>query len=369
MSYWDQYQPAGYPYGGVGYSTQQGPPGAGPTTVAAPPQPGYTPNQAPANPTQPPPSGGGGGTGGATGSQDPMAYFNSLIQGKPATSDTLWSLKDQLAAQGIQVLTNSQGIHGKIKTPDGVIHDVIQSAGSGGGRWQDLTGPSGGGGGGGAGGGTLGSMGNFETGYFTGGGQYPLASVKGEGLAAPWLTPFNAPDPNSVTNDVALQWQMGRGRDAIERSAASRGTLLTGGLLKKLDEFGQGLASTYYNDVYNRKLGEYQLAHNIFRENQGDLFSRLFGVAGLGQSAAANVGNAIGQYGDATSSSLGAIGNAQAAGSAAQGNIWGGAVGGLGQSAMDIWLMNQLRHQQAPSTTSAYGPAGPPPAGGGGQYG
>ena len=352
MSYWDQYQPANYPTGGVGYSTQMNQPGYGPTTVAAPPAPTMTPNQAPANPSQPAPS--GGGSTGGTASQDPQAFFQSAIAGVPATSEGLWSIKDKLASQGIQVLTNASGVHGKIKLPNGQIIDVIQSAGAGGGNWQWL----GGGGGGssaGGGGGSLGSMGNFETGMFTGGGQYPLASVKGEGLAAPWLTPFNAPDPNSITNDVALQWQMGRGRDAIERSAASKGTLLTGGLLKKLDEFGQGLASTYYNDVYNRKLGEYQLAHNIFRENQGDLYSRLFGVADLGQSAAANVGNAIGSYGDAASGSLGAIGNANAAGSAAQGNIWGNAVGGLGQSAMDIWLMNQLRNQRMPASTgSAY---------------
>ena len=33
----------------------------------------------------------------------------------------------------------------------------------------------------------------------TGGGQYPLASVTGEGLMAPWTTPFLMPPPASQT--------------------------------------------------------------------------------------------------------------------------------------------------------------------------
>src|SRR6185295_17158506 len=150
-----------------------------------------------------------------------------------------------------------------------------------GGSWQWL----------GGGGGGIGSIGNFQTGTFTGGGQYPLASVMGPGLAQPWTTPFNAPDPNSVTNDKALQWQMGRGMDAIQRSAASKGTLLTGGVLKSLDTFGQGLASTYYSDVYNRALSEYKMAHDIYKENQSNLYNRLFGVSNMGAQAAGAMGN------------------------------------------------------------------------------
>ena len=271
------------------------------------------------------------GAGGA----DYQSTFMRIMGGLPATPQNLAAKEQELAAAGIQVKRNAEGTAGKIKLPTGQIVDVIQSAGTGGGgNWQWLTG------GGGAGGG-MGNIPGFQVGSFTGGGQYPLSSVMGTGLAAPWTTPFNAPDPNSVTNDKALQWQMGRGMDAIQRSAAAKGTLLTGGTLKALDTFGQGLASTYYNDVYNRKLGEYQMAHNIFNENQGNLFNRLGYLGSIGENAAAGVGNA--QIG---------MGNAAGQGSIAQGNIWGNAVGGAGTLAGNIFGALNRPNPNAPNTSN-----------------
>ena len=273
-----------------------------PTGQTAAPQPTMQPN-----------SGGG----------DYQSTFMRIMGGLPATPQNLAAKEQELAAAGITVKRNAEGTAGKIKLPTGQIVDVIQSAGTGGGgNWQWLTGSGGSGGMGG-------SLGNFQVGTFTGGGQYPLSSVNGTGLAAPWLTPFNAPDPNSVTNDQALQWQMGRGMDAIQRSAAAKGTLLTGGTLKALNSFGQGLASTYYNDVYNRKLGEYQMAHNIFEENQGNLFNRLFGVSGMGLNAAGSLGNYGNAYGTNATNLQTGMGAAQSAGTVGVGNAIGNAVGGV----------------------------------------
>ena len=275
------------------------------------------------------PTAGGGGT-------DYQSTFMRIMGGLPATPANLAAKEQELAAAGITVKRNAEGTAGKIKLPTGQIVDVIQSAGTGGGgNWQWLTGSSGGGAGG------FGGMGGFQVGNFTGGGQYPLASVMGTGLAAPWTTPFNAPDPNSVTNDKALQWQMGRGMDAIQRSAAAKGTLLTGGVLKGLDTFGQGLASTYYNDVYNRKLGEYKMAHDIFGENQQNLFNRLGYLGSIGENAAAGVGNA--QIG---------LGNVQGQGSLAQGGIWGNAAGQAGTLAGNIFGALNHPNPNAPNTSN-----------------
>ena len=275
-------------------------------------------------------------SGGAAGGTDYKSQFMAIMGGLPATPENLASKEKELQAAGFRVVRSGDGTAGKVAVPGGAIFDVIQGAhAGGGGSWQWLGGDSGGGG-------SLGSMGNFQTGTFTGGGQYPLASVMGTGLAQPWTTPFNAPDPNSVTNDKALQWQMGRGIDAIQRSAAAKGTLLTGGLEKKLDEWGQGLASTYYGDVYNRALNEYRMAHDIYTGNQDSLYSRLAGVAGLGQNAAANMGNAAGAYGQGASNTMLGIGNAQAGGTAAGGAAWGNAVGNLGNIAASSY---QQTHQ------------------------
>jgi hypothetical protein len=168
---------------------------------------------------------------------------------------------------------------------------------------------------------TAGSGGNpndpsgFQTGTFTGGGQYPLASVMGTGLAQPWTTPFTPPDNLTEQNDPGFQARMKMGTDAIQRSAASRGTLLTGGLLKGLDRYAQDYASNEYGNVYNRAKDMYSTAYGIFNNNQSNLFNRLGQLGSVGENAAAGVGNA----------QIGA-GDARAQGSIAQGNIWGNTI-------------------------------------------
>ena len=63
---------------------------------------------------------------------------------------------------------------------------------------------------------------------------------------------------------------MDQGVNAVTRGLAKNGTLLTGGAMKDLDKYGQGVASQYYGDAYNRALGEYQQAYGIFNNNQGN---------------------------------------------------------------------------------------------------
>lgn len=174
----------------------------------------------------------------------------------------------------------------------------------------------------------------------TGGGQYPLASVTGEGLMAPWTTPFNRPDPNQISGDPSFQFQMDQGRQALERSAAARGTLMTGGTLKELARFGQGLASTFDDKYYNRGLGEYQMAHDIFSGNQNTQYNRLAGLAGLGQNSAQSLGQFGSSYANNAGNILTGQGDANAASRIAQGNAWGGFMnqaGNLGITGAMMW--------------------------------
>lgn len=53
-------------------------------------------------------------------------------------------------------------------------------------------------------------------------------------------------------NDPAFAFQMQQGNQAINNSAAARGGAVGGNVLKDLTTFGQGLASTYYNDAFDR---------------------------------------------------------------------------------------------------------------------
>jgi hypothetical protein len=58
-------------------------------------------------------------------------------------------------------------------------------------------------------------------------------------------------------NEPGYQFRLQGGSDALERSAAARGTLRTGGTLKDVLEYGQNFATQEYGNVFNRALQGY----------------------------------------------------------------------------------------------------------------
>ena len=137
----------------------------------------------------------------------------------------------------------------------------------------------------------------------TGMGGYTLASYSAPGLAAPNTNSFAGVDPNAISSTDAYKFRMGQGQEQIERSAAAKGTLLTGGTLKDLTSFAQGLASTEYDKQFDRDLALYDRANNLFDTNARRTYDMLSGVSSFGMRAA------DGQAGAFTNA-----GNAQAAG-------------------------------------------------------
>jgi hypothetical protein len=132
------------------------------------------------------PYAGGGGPNGQAFNWD---WFKGLIGGLDPSSESLMGLKDQLAQQGVNVLTNASGISGKIKLPNGQIIDVLRGAGVGGKEWQWLDGPAGG-----AGGGAPGMLGTLLGGPLGGGQsnqtqnllQYLLGNLQNGGSGQPF---------------------------------------------------------------------------------------------------------------------------------------------------------------------------------------
>jgi len=286
-------QPAG------DWFTQQGPPPAAPAT--APPQ------QAP------------GGTAPAPAPQDPQAYFNSLIAGKPGTPETLISLEGALGQQGIKVLRNASGTAGKIQLPNGAIIDVIRAAGAGGGanNWQWDPGP--GPGGGAAGGPNYGML---------SGGTGSLA-----GLAA-----------GALETSPGFQFRLQEGMKALDRSAAAKGTLLTGGQLKGLTRYAQDYASNEYGQNYNRLFGEqaarYQQLYGL--SNLG--LSAAGQAAGVGTSYAGQAGNILGGQAQNATDAITGGANAGAAGTVGAANATNAGINGVSNAAMNaymMWLMQQ----------------------------
>jgi hypothetical protein len=203
----------------------------------------------------------------------------------------------------------------------------------------------------------------YSTGTYTGGGKYPLASVMGPGLMQPWTTAFQSPGdfkaPTMAQAEASpgFQFRLKEGEQAIQRAAASKGTLLTGGTLKDLTKWGQELASQEYDKVYgrslgennlayNRALGEYQQAYGIYGNNQANQYNRLSGMAATGLSAAGGAANASGQYAGQAGGLMTDIGNARAGAQAASGAAWGNAVGNTSNAISQAILLGSILNQQ-----------------------
>jgi hypothetical protein len=85
------------------------------------------------------------------------------------------------------------------------------------------------------------------------------------------------------------QWQLEQGNQGVNNSAAAKGGLLSSGTLKSLSRFNQGLASTSYQDAWNRSQQAYASAFGRNQTNKNTTASLLSGVSGAGQNAASTL--------------------------------------------------------------------------------
>ena len=100
---------------------------------------------------------------------------------------------------------------------------------------------------------------------------------------APWTGQFNAPTADQAVQTPGLQYALDRAKQAIERSAAAKGTLLTGGTLRDLSENQIGMALQGYGQAYNRARDEYDLSKSTFYEQQDRPFEKYYKLGELGR--------------------------------------------------------------------------------------
>lgn len=143
-------------------------------------------------------------------------------------------------------------------------------------------------------------------------------------------TPFGM---QQFQQDPGYAFRLQEGMKALERSAAARGGLLSGGMLKGAQRYGQDLASQEYMNAFNR----YQTERNA-------RLNPLQSLAGIGQTAT----NQLGQAGQTMASNVG-----QAMGAAAQARA-SGYVGGA--NALSQGLGTYLNYQQGQNFLNAMRP-------------
>lgn len=127
-------------------------------------------------------------------------------------------------------------------------------------------------------------------------------------------------NPSSITSDPGYGFGLSEGTKAIDRSAASRGSLYSGATLKALQKYGQDYAGTKLTEAVNRNLG----------------------VAGLGQVATSGTSNAGANYSNTAGNNLIGAGNANASSYVGGANAWTNALGGATNSLQQQAIIDAL---------------------------
>lgn len=147
--------------------------------------------------------------------------------------------------------------------------------------------------------------------------------------------------------DPGYAFRLGEGQKALERSAAARGGLLSGGTGKALQRFGQEMGSQEYNNAFNRYQTERAARLQPLQSLAGVGQSATNQVGQAGQQMAANVGEAIGSGAAARASGYVGTANALTGGlntylNYSQGQNYLGALrgGGGGGSNVPGWSVN-----------------------------
>lgn len=147
-------------------------------------------------------------------------------------------------------------------------------------------------------------------------GTNALARVNGAQGAQSQLLGLSAPTPGTTgafdnyLKSTGYQFQLKQGQDAITTSNAAKGLLNSGGTLKALDEYGQGLAANSFNNYLGQVGALNNQAQNTATAGQNQLTAIGNAGTGAGSNAAqytAAGGNAIA---NGVSGALGGFGGA-----------------------------------------------------------
>jgi hypothetical protein len=134
-------------------------------------------------------------------------------------------------------------------------------------------------------------------------------------------TPFGM---QQFQQDPGYAFRMSEGMKGLERSAAARGGLLSGGTLKGIQRYGQDMASQEYQNAFNR-----------YQTERSARLNPLQSLAGIGQTATNQLGAAGREYGSSAGSIMSGQGinsaNALLAGQQARSSSYGQLGSALGK--------------------------------------
>jgi hypothetical protein len=155
-------------------------------------------------------------------------------------------------------------------------------------------------------------------------------------------TPFGT---QQFQADPGYGFRMAEGMKALERSAAARGGLLSGGTLRGVQRFGQDLASQEYQNAFNR-----------YQAERTARLGPLQSLAGVGQTTAQQLGSAGQQMASNVGEAMTSGAAARASGYVGGANALTGALGSYLNYSQGQNLLNRLQPQIAGAPGYSYQP-------------
>lgn len=134
--------------------------------------------------------------------------------------------------------------------------------------------------------------------------------------------------------DPGYAFRMSEGIKALDRTAASRGGLLSGAALRGATRYGQDMASQEYTNAFNR-----------YQTNRSNQLNPLQSLMGSGQTAANQVGVAGQNYANQAGQAYMNAGDARASGYVGSANAWSNALGGVAGAANQYNALNAFNNR------------------------
>jgi hypothetical protein len=181
-----------------------------------------------------------------------------------------------------------------------------------------------------------------------------LGKMQAGEFAQPGAFKFGASEFNA-NQDPGYAFRVSEGQKALDRSAAARGGLISGGALRAATRYGQDMGSQEYGNAFNRALTGYNA--DVARSDTG--YNRLASMAGVGQTVNQQLGAAGQNYANNAGAALTAAGQANAASQMGQGNTWNNALGTMASSYQNQQNFNTWMNQNGAGGAVTPGPAQP----------
>ena len=131
--------------------------------------------------------------------------------------------------------------------------------------------------------------------------------------------------------DPGYAFRIAEGMKALDRTAASRGGLLSGATLRGATRYGQDMASQEYTNAFNR-----------YQTNRANQLNPLQSLMNAGQTAANQVGAAGQNYANQAGDAYMNAGNARASGYVGSANAWSNALGGVANTYNQNQMLNRM---------------------------